>query len=72
MQTRTAAIVIDNFLSESQWQYIQNNLGAYLNAPSFVEDRNDPYNNTIEFVARALGFDGSEFFFYQYIASRSQ
>ena len=54
MQTRTAAIVIDNFLSESQWQYIQNNLGAYLNAPSFVEDRNDPYNNTIEWIREKL------------------
>ena len=54
MQTRTAAIVIDNFLSESQWQYIQNNLGAYLNAPSFVEDRNNPYTNTIEWIKEKL------------------
>ena len=43
METRIAAIVIDNFLSESQWQYIQSNLGSYLYTSTFIEDRNDEH-----------------------------
>lgn len=54
METRTAAIVIDNFLSESQWQYIQSNLDGYLHASTFTEDRNDPYNNSILWIKEKL------------------
>lgn len=54
MQTRTAAVVIDNFLSQEKWQHIQNNLGNYLHTPNFSEDRNDPYSNTILWIKERL------------------
>jgi|SRR5210317_731376 hypothetical protein len=54
MEERTAAIVIDNFLSESKWQYIQNNIDEYLHSQFFVEDRNDPYPQVIEWIKEKL------------------
>tara|TARA_B100001142_G_C14281273_1_gene635002 strand:- start:809 stop:1339 length:531 start_codon:yes stop_codon:yes gene_type:complete len=54
MSTRTAAIVIDNFLSEDQWDWIQNNLSEYLNSDTFVENRNEPYSTTIEWIKQKL------------------
>lgn len=44
METRTAAIVIDNFLSDGEWEYIQKNINEYLNTDSFVEDRGELYS----------------------------
>ena len=42
---RTAAIVIDNFLEEYQWQNIQQKISAgnYLTAANFEENREQPY-----------------------------
>ncbi len=54
MSTRTAAIVIDNFLSEDQWDWIQNNLSEYLNSDAFIENRNEPYPTTIEWIKQKL------------------
>ena len=40
MSTRTAAIVIDDFLSDDKWSYIQSKLDNYLNTAEFVENIN--------------------------------
>jgi hypothetical protein len=54
MSRRTAAIVIDNFLSNSQWQYIQNNISDYLHNDQFLENRNDPYDQIIVWIKEKL------------------
>jgi hypothetical protein len=54
MSQRTAAIVIDDFLTNDQWQYIQNNLNDYINTKEFVENKNDPYKQTIEWIKEKL------------------
>jgi hypothetical protein len=54
MSSRTAAIIIDNFLSNSQWQYIQNNISDYLHNDTFLENRNEPYGQTIVWVKEKL------------------
>lgn len=54
MNQRTAAFVIDNFLSDSKWQYIQNNLNEYLHTESFVENRNEPYSQAIQWIKEKL------------------
>ena len=38
MSTRTAAIVIDDFLSDDKWEYIQSHINGYLNTSEFVEN----------------------------------
>ena len=54
MSQRTAAIVIDNFLSNDQWSYIQDNLSKYLNTTTFVEDRDEPYGSCIFWLKEKL------------------
>lgn len=54
MSQRTAAIVIDNFLSNEQWSYIQSNLSKYFNTTTFVEDRDGPYGNSILWIKEKL------------------
>ena len=54
MSTRTAAIVIDNFLPRNQWNWIQENLSEYMNADTFVENRNEPYPTAIEWIKEKL------------------
>ena len=54
MQTRTDAIVIDNFLSQAKWQHIQNSLTNYLHSPNFVENREEPYTNCIKWIKAEL------------------
>lgn len=54
MSFRTAAIVIDNFLPNLQWQYIQNNISEYLHNDNFLENRNEPYEQTIVWVKEKL------------------
>ena len=54
MSQRTAAIIIDNFLSDTQWQYIQNNIGDYLHSDQFLENRNDPYDQIIICIKEKL------------------
>tara|TARA_A100001234_G_C12624396_1_gene385394 strand:- start:1155 stop:1685 length:531 start_codon:yes stop_codon:yes gene_type:complete len=61
MSTRTAAIVIDNFLPNDQWNWIQDRISEYLNTDTFVENRNDPYPTAIEWIKEKL----SSFDFYQ-------
>ncbi len=36
----TAAIAIDNFLDSSKWNYIQSQIGSYLKASDYSENRN--------------------------------
>ena len=47
MSTRTAAIVIDDFLSDDKWNWIQGNLDDYLNTTEFVENIHEPYKTSI-------------------------
>ena len=54
MSTRTAAIVIDNFLSDEKWDYIQNNISDYLNASEFIENRNSPYTDCVTWIKEKL------------------
>jgi len=54
MSVRTAAIVIDNFLSSEEWQYIQSNVNSYLYVNEFVEDKNELYCKCIEFIKQKL------------------
>lgn len=54
MSQRTAAIVIDNFLSNEEWQYIQSNTNQYLHSNEFVEDKNELYSKCIEFIKQRL------------------
>jgi len=54
MSTRTAAIIIDNFLPADQWNWIQDNLSEYLNTDTFVENRNEPYPTAIEWIKQKL------------------
>jgi len=54
MSTRTAAIVIDDFLSDDQWNYVQNNISEYMNTPEFVENRNDPYPSCVTWIREKL------------------
>ena len=54
MSERTAAIVIDNFLTDDQWSFVQSNLGNYLNTSEFVENRNDPYSTCISWIKEKL------------------
>lgn len=61
MSTRTAAIVIDNFLPADQWNWIQDRISEYMNTDTFIENRNDPYPVAIQWVKEKL----STFDFYQ-------
>jgi len=54
MSTRTAAVVIDDFLPSDQWVYIQNNLSKYLHTNTFLEDRDDPYDDCIIWIKDKL------------------
>ena len=54
MSTRTAAIIIDNFLPDDKWNYIQDNISDYLNASEFVENRNNPYAECIGWIKEKL------------------
>jgi len=46
--------VIDNFLPRNQWNWIQENLSEYMNADTFVENRNEPYPTAIEWIKERL------------------
>jgi len=54
MDTRTGAIVIDNFLSNDKWEWIQSKLSNYLNTNEFVEDLNTPYSTSIVWIKERL------------------
>ena len=54
MSIRTAAIVIDNFLSSDKWNYIQENLDSYLHNSEFLENKNFPYDGAISFIKNEL------------------
>ena len=54
MSIRTAAIVIDNFLSEDQWSWIQSNLSDYMNTEEFVENVHEPYKTSIGWIKDKL------------------
>ena len=54
MTTRTAALVIDNFLSEEQWQWIQNNLADFMNTDGFVENIHEPYKTGLGWIVDKL------------------
>ena len=54
METRTAAVVIDNFLDNQKWDIIQNNIGAYIHTDGFVEDRSEIYFQTISWIKEKL------------------
>ena len=60
MSTRTAAIVIDDFLSDDKWNWIQGNLEDYLNTTEFVENIHEPYRTSIGWIKEKL----SSFDFY--------
>ena len=47
MKNRTAAIIIDNFLSDDQWNHIQKNITSYLKSDTFVEDKGELYSYII-------------------------
>lgn len=51
---RTAAIVIDNFLSNDKWIYIQNNLSQFMNSSEFIENRETPYPKTLGWIKSEL------------------
>lgn len=54
MSYRTAAIIIDNFLEEEKWKYIQENNYQYLNNMTFVEDRGQLYLNVLGLIKEKL------------------
>lgn len=54
MSHRTAAIVIDNFLTNDQWKYIQSNISDYLHCNHFLENRDCPYIQTIVWIKEKL------------------
>jgi len=54
MEKRTAAIVIDNFLSDEDWQYIQLNINYYLHSNEFIEDKNELYCKCVDFIKKKL------------------
>jgi len=54
MSTRTAAIIIDDFLSEDKWNWIQSNVDDYLNTNEFVENIHEPYKTTIGWIKEKL------------------
>lgn len=54
MAQRTAALVIDNFLSEEQWQWIQNNISDFMNTNGFVENVNEPYKTGLSWIREKL------------------
>lgn len=53
---RTAAIVIDNFLSEEKWEQIQKVINdiEYLNCSEFIEEKNNLYQIVNEFIKEKL------------------
>lgn len=54
MATRTAAIVIDNFLSNQNWNLIQENISSYLHTNFFVEDKNELYTQILVLIKEKL------------------
>jgi hypothetical protein len=54
MLKRTAAVVIDNFLPNKDWQYIQSNLTEYLHTTQFTEDKGELYSKCIELIKEKL------------------
>ena len=54
MLQRTAAIIIDNFLPNEQWQFVQNNIEEYLYSKNFLENKNKPYNEVIQAIKDKL------------------
>ena len=54
MAIRTAGIIMDNFLSNDKWEYIQSHIDEYLNSSEFVENRNDPYSTCIGWIKEKL------------------
>lgn len=54
MSTRTAAVIIDNFLSDDKWNVIQQKLNNYLYGNQFLENKNDPYCESILWIKEKL------------------
>jgi len=54
MSQRTAAIVIDNFLSQEKWEFIQQNLDGYLHTETFVEDKEELYGIILNWIKEKL------------------
>ena len=54
MKNRTAAIIIDNFLSDDQWNHIQKNITSYLKSDTFVEDKGELYSYIIFNIKQKL------------------
>tara|TARA_B100001113_G_C20819583_1_gene496112 strand:+ start:64 stop:594 length:531 start_codon:yes stop_codon:yes gene_type:complete len=50
----TAAIVIDNFLDSSKWNYIQSGIGAYLNASEYSENRTSLHTEINSWIKEKL------------------
>ena len=51
---RTAAVVIDNFLPQDKWDWIQDNITGYLNTEQFVENIHEPYRTSIGWIKDRL------------------
>ena len=54
MSQRTAAIVIDNFLEENKWNFVQENNSQYLNNKTFIEDKGDLYLWILSWIKEKL------------------
>lgn len=54
MSERTAAIVIDNFLTNDQWNFVQSDIANYLNTSEFVENRDEPYATCVGWIKDKL------------------
>ena len=54
MSKRTAAIVIDNFLPNDKWRWIQDNISEYLHANEFIENNNEPFITSIKWIKEKL------------------
>ena len=54
MSHRTAAIIIDNFLIEDRWSFIQENNNQYLHNTNFVEDRGELYLKVLDWIKEKL------------------
>ena len=54
MSQRTAAIVIDNFLEENKWNFVQENNNQYLNNKTFIEDKGDLYLWILSWIKEKL------------------
>ena len=54
MSTRTAVIVIDNFLPPDKWKWIKQNISEFLHTETFVENKDEPHVTGLTWIKERL------------------